>query len=187
MEQLKKPDASLVATSSLSNNTEGNFNKNSIVRKGSMSAMAEVIQLVPDHDCPLDEERPVLIKPGGYEVALVRYWKGFLYGRSSKLILVFRIVTEGFYYGQHIYRCYNIKGLTKRKEIIPKGWHSDFVREYSRLFGMPRKLRDIGIRQFKHKVFKCRVRTVKKDFKQRPLPDDMQYSVIDELLEVQAG
>ena len=152
-----------------------------------MSATAKVVQLVPDQDCPLDEERPVLIKPGTYEVALVRCWKGFLYGRSSKLILVFRIITEGSYYGQHLYRCYNIKGLTKRKEIIPKGWHSDFVREYSRLFGMPRKLRDIGVRQFKNRVFSCSVRTVKKDFKQRPLPDDMQYSVIGELLEVQAG
>lgn len=153
----------------------------------SMSSTAEVIQLVIENDCPLDAERPALIKPGAYEVALVRYWKGYLYGKSSKLILVFRIVTEGPHYGQHLYRCYNIKGLTKRKEIIPKGWHSDLVREYSRLFGMPRKLRDIGTRKFKSKVFSCTVRTVTKDFRQRPLTDDMQYSVIGELLEVQAG
>ena len=152
-----------------------------------MTSSTNIVRLVTENDSPLDAERPILINPGEYEITLSRYWKGYLYGKSSKLILVFRIVTEGSYYGQHIYRCYNIKGLTKRKEIIPKGWHSNFVREYSRLFGMPRKLRDIGIRQFKHKVFKCRVRTVKKDFKQRPLPDDMQYSVIDELLKVQTG
>lgn len=152
-----------------------------------MSTTAEVLHLVTDNNSPLDAERPVLIKPGTYEVTLVRYWKGYLYGKSAKLILVFRITTLGPYYGKHIYRCYNIKGLTKRKEIIPKGWHSDFVREYSRLFGTPRKLRDIGIRQFKNKVFSCSVRTVKKDFKQRQLPDDMRYSVIDELVNVQAG
>jgi len=152
-----------------------------------MSATAEVIPLVTENDLPLDVERPVLIKPGTYEVVLVRYWKGYLYGKSSKLILVFRIVTVGPHYGQHLYRCYNIKGLTKRKEIIPKGWHSDFVREYSRLFSMPRKLRDIGVRQFKNRVFSCSVRTVKKDYKQRSLPDDMHYSVIGELLKVQAG
>ena len=152
-----------------------------------MNVTAEVVQLVTENDSPIDSERPMLIKPGTYEVVLVRYWKGYLYGKSSKLILVFRIVTEGPHYGQHLYRCYNIKGLTKRKEIIPKGWHSDFVREYSKLFGMPRKLRDIGVRKFKNKLFKCSVRTVTKDFKQRPLPHDMQYSIIGELLEVQVG
>lgn len=152
-----------------------------------MSSTAEVIPFIQDQDSPLDSERPVLIKPGTYEVALVRYWKGYLYGKSSKLILVFRITNFGPHYGKQLYRCYNIKGLTKRKEIIPKGWHSDFVREYSKLFGAPRKLRDIGIRSFKSRIFTCTVRTVSKDFKQRPLPDDMQYSVIDELLKVQAG
>ena len=121
------------------------------------------------------------------EITLVKYFKGFMYGKVPKLILVFRIVTEGKYFGQHIYRCYNIKGFTKRKEIIPKGWHSDFVREYSRLFGKPRKLRDTGVRPYKTKIFSCTVRTVEKDSKQKPFPDDMKYSVIDEITRVIAG
>jgi len=136
---------------------------------------------------PFDPERPILIPSGEYEVVLARYWKGILYGRSPKLVFVFRIVTEGPYYGQHLSRYYNIKGLTSRKEIIPKGWHSDFVREYSKLFGMPMKLRDIGVRVYKGKVFMCSVRTVRKDSKQRLLPGDMQYSIIGEMLKVMAG
>jgi hypothetical protein len=141
---------------------------------------ADVFNIFPD-------DPPVLLKLGIYEVTLHKHWKGILYGKSPKLILVFRILDIGPYFGKHIYRCYNIKGLTKRKEIIPKGWHSDFVREYSRLFGVPRKLRNIGVEQYKNKVFSCRPRTVTKDRKQKPLPDALHYSVIDELLEVKVG
>lgn len=152
-----------------------------------MSSTAEVIEFTPLHALTFDDERPTLIPEGEYKVILFRYWKGYLYGKSCKLILVFRIVTQGSYFGRLVYRCYNIKGLTKRKEIIPKGWHSDFVREYSKLFGAPRKLREIGVRQYKNKVLICSLRTVHKDFKQRLLPDDIKYSVIDELLKVDAG
>ena len=145
------------------------------------------LHLVTNDDTHFDADKPVLIKPGIYELVLSRTWKGYLYGRAPKLLLVFRIVTEGPHYGYHLYRCYNIKGLTKRKELIPKGWHSELVMEYSRLFGVPKRLRDIGVRQFKNKVFIGRVRTVEKDYKQRARPDDMKYSVIDELMEVIAG
>ena len=148
---------------------------------------ASELHLVSNEDAPFDADKPVLIKPGDYEVTLNSYWKGFLYGRAPKLILVFRILDECPHFGKHLYRCYNIRGFTKRKEIIPKGWHSDFVREYSRLFGAPMRLRDIGIRPYRNKVFACRVRTVEKDSKQRPLPHDMKYSVIDELIKVLVG
>jgi hypothetical protein len=152
-----------------------------------MAVKNEVIYLDFDSDLSIDPERPVLIKPGSYKVILIRYWKGYLYGGTPKFILVFKIISGGIHNGVHLYRCYNIKGLTKRKEVVTKGWHSDFVREYSKLFGAPRKLRDIRIVEFKNKVFVCSVRAVTKDYKQRTLPDDMRYSVIDELIEVYAG
>ena len=145
------------------------------------------LRLVSENGLPFDANRPIKLETGQYEFVLVSYWKGYLYGKVPKLILLFRIITEGPYFGYHLYRCYNLKGFTKRGEIIPKGWHSDFVREYSRLFGAPKKLRDIGVRQFKGKVIRGTVRTVVKDAKQRPLPVNLQYSVIHELLEVIAG
>ncbi len=149
---------------------------------------ASNIAYISDHqNFPIEDERPVRVEPGAYEVVMHHYWKGYLYGKSAKLILVFRITTPGPYYGAHLYRCYNIKGLTKRKEIIPKGWHSTFVREYSALFGAPAKLRDIGIRKYRNKVFLASVRTVTKDARQRPLPKSLQYSVVDELTKIVVG
>ena len=147
--------------------------------------MSAVLKLVSG-DLPLDADRPIKLPPEKYDLFLVKTWKGYMYRKAPKLILVFRILTEGPYYGYHIYRCYNLKGFTKRKEIIPKGWHSDFVREYERLFGRPRQLRDIGTRQFKGKVIRGTVRTVERDSKQRLLPKQSQYSVIHELLEIVA-
>jgi hypothetical protein len=151
------------------------------------ASKAEVISIISVHNCPIDPDRPVFVKCREYDVIFVRYWKGYLYGGVPKLILVFKILSVGTYFGLHLNSCYNIKGFTKRKEIITKGWHSSYVREYSHLFGKPMKLRDIILKPFKGKVFRCSVRTVKKDFKQRPLPKDLYYSVIDQLLEVKAG
>ncbi len=137
--------------------------------------------------CKLDDLRPVLVKPRKYDVMLADFWKGYMYGGVPKVILVFRIITVGPYYGKLLSRCYNVKAFTKRKEIIPKGWHSDFVREYSKLFGLPRKLRDVGIGKFKNKVIQCKVRTVLKDRKQKDLPKELRYSVIGELMKVKGS
>jgi hypothetical protein len=145
-----------------------------------------LVRLFPDEMSPFDADRPEVLEHGYYEFILSKSWKGFVF-RSAKLILTFRIITEGPYFGKHLYRCYNIKGLNKRGEIIPKGWHSDFVREYSALFGKPRRLREIGVRAFKNKILRGTVRTVEKDRKQRLLPDSLKYSVIDEFTEVVVG
>jgi len=149
--------------------------------------VTNIIPFEIETKCKLDDLRPVLVKPGTYDVILADHWKGQLYGGIPKIMLVFRIVSVGQYYGHLLSRCYNVKGFTKRKEIIPKGWHSDFVREYSKLFGLPEKLRDVGIGKFKQKVIQCSVRTVTKDRKQRDLPKELRYSVVSELLTVKSN
>lgn len=170
------------------------YRKNRPIRAregGNMASTAEIINLVPDHLPRFNgdgaDDKPVLMKPGAYDFVLASYWKGRLYGRSPKLALTFRVATQGPHYGKRITCWYNVKDITKRGEITPKGWTSDFVREYCKLFGAPPRLRDIGIRKFKNKVIRATVRTVTTDRKQRLLPECLHYSVIDELLEVVAG
>jgi hypothetical protein len=94
---------------------------------------------------------------------------------------------EGPYFGKRLLRCYNVAGFSNKKEIRLKGWSGDLCREYSRLFGTPRRLKEIGTRAYKNKIILGTVRTVDRDRKQRPLPKGLEYSVIDELLEVVAG
>jgi len=139
------------------------------------------------HDFAVDIDRPELLPDGVYSLVLVDSWKGLMYGRVPKLMLTFRIIDEGQYYGKQLIRCYNLKGFTKRKEIKPSGWHSNLVKEYSILFGRPNNLKQIGVRAFKSKVIKGRTRAVTKDAKQNPLHPNLHYSVIDALLSVEAG
>lgn len=141
------------------------------------------IRLVSDSN--RDNREPlVLVDAGNYQVTLIKTWKNVLYGRSQKLFLSFRIVTKGKFYGQHITHCYNIKGINKRGAIVTKGNNSKFVIEYTRLFGEPKKLSDVGIRSYKGKIFNCSIRTIDKDFRKQETPTDKHYSVIDRLIGV---
>ena len=146
------------------------------------------LTLVSDTGLSIDTDRPILIPEGEYDFMLTNIWKGYMYGgRAPKVFLTFRIMTEGPYYGQHLKRYYNVKGFTKKNEIIPSGWTSNLVRDYGRLWGLPTKLKDIGVTRFKGKVIRGKVKTVKKDFKGKPLPESLWYSRIDELIKIIMG
>jgi len=146
------------------------------------------LTLVTDIRVSIDTDRPILIPESEYDFLLTSIWKGYMYGgRAPKVFLTFRIMTEGPYYGQHLKRHYNVKGFTKKNEVIPRGWTSYLVREYTVLFGLPRTLKDIGLTKFKGKVIRGKVRTVKKDFKGKALAEPNWHSCIDELTKLITG
>ena len=146
------------------------------------------LTLVSDTGASIDTDRPILIPESEYDFLLTSIRKGYMYGgRAPKVFLTFRIVTEGSFYGQHLKRYYNVRGFTKKNEIIPSGWSSYLVRDYGRLWSLPTKLKDIGVTRFKGKVIRGKVKTVKKDFKGKPLPESLWYSRIDELIKIIVG
>jgi len=146
------------------------------------------LTLVTDIRVSIDTDRPILIPEGEYNFLLTSIWKGFMYkGRAPKVFLTFRIMTEGPYYGQHLKRYYNVNGFTKKNEVIPRGWTSYLVREYTVLFGLPRTLKDIGLTKFKGKIIRGKVKTVKKDFKGKDLAEPNWHSCIDELTQLITG
>ena len=141
-----------------------------------------------ENNLSADPNRPNLIDEGEYNFMLTDTWKGHMYGvRAPKVFLTFRIVTEGPYYGRHLKRYYNVKGFTKKNEIILPGWSCYLARDYGALWGLPRKLKDIGVTRFKGKVIRGTVVTVKYNSKGKPLPEPLWYSRIDELIKVIAG
>ena len=149
---------------------------------------APELTLVTDIGSSIDTDRPILIPEGEYDFMLTNIWKGCMYGgRAPKVFLTFRIVTEGPYYGQHLKRHYNVKGFNKKNEIIPRGWTSDLVREYTVLFGLPRTLKYIGLTKFKGKVIRVKVRTVKTNNRGKALAEPNWYSCIDELTKLITG
>jgi len=146
------------------------------------------LTLVSDTGVSVDIDRPILIPEAEYDFMLTNIWKGYMYkGRAPKVFLTFRIMTEGPYYGQHLKRHYNVKGFTKKNEVISRGWTSDLVREYTVLFGLPRTLKDIGLTKFKGKVIRGKVKTVKTNNRGNPLAEPNWHSCIDELTKLITG
>jgi hypothetical protein len=66
------------------------------------------------------------------------------------------------------------------------GFKSSFLRDYFRLFTSPaNRLDRIPMSQFRTAMIVGRVRTVRTGSNQVQIPEQLQYSVIDELLRVE--
>ena len=133
--------------------------------------------------CVIDGERPALIPEGIYEGVYIKrdLWR---FHGGPKLSLQFRIVTMGDAFETALYRHYPVQRFSKRSGTFKVGWKSDFVREYGRLFGLPRSLKSIGTAPFESCIVKLRVQTVTSDYRQDPIPEEQCYSKVAQLLEV---
>jgi hypothetical protein len=145
---------------------------------------AKVFQFTPPNID--DDECPPLIDAGIYDFIYVKKWTGVLH--VPKLMLRFRIVSEGPHYGKCLNLWFNVASISKKGEVMPKkGGSSKYVRMYALLWGMPARLRDMSPIIFKGKVVRGIVRTVTHDAEQVPLAKNVLYSTIETLTEVVAG
>lgn len=139
-----------------------------------------------------DELSP-LVKPGEYQLFYIGRYTAYLHGHNPKLALKFRIQDPGKFYKVELVRWYNCKRLIgnpgNNGGFVPPR-HGDFLLEYTTLFplALTRQchLDRISFTPFKNSIVIGRVVTVKRNSKQRDLPEPLQYSVIHELLEVGA-
>lgn len=132
----------------------------------------------------IDGERPALLTPGIYDVAFNSYETAIMFKKAPKLVLEFRVVSMGVHFEAKIRRFYNITrliGRAARDGRFKVGYHSDFLREYATLFGMPSRLDRIPMTVFGKHILIAKVRTVEKGSQQRKIPDVLHYSVISEL------
>ena len=143
-----------------------------------------------DDSIELDGEIPPLIPEGEYVVRYIKYDTQYMW-RGLKLFVHFEIVDPGPHCGMKVYRAYRVVDAGGRKG---KGRRRFKVRPRSQLFldlvGLfDRKLRRdrISLTCLKTVLLRVRVRTVSKDYKQRPLPESIRYSVISDLIAIEAG
>ena len=138
-------------------------------------------------ECEIQGKRPTVILPGKYEMTFQYHETRYLFGRAPKLYCHFKIVSIGDYFEQVVVRYYNLKSIKAKPRkggAFQVGWHSDFVREYAMLFGLPQRLDRISCETFKGKIISGAIGTVSRNHKQKSLPDGLQYSVVTELIEV---
>lgn len=142
-------------------------------------------QSVPESFAELDGPRPALVTPGVYELRFDYHETMVLFGRASKLVLWFTVISMGPYFDcVRLPRFYNVKriiGRPQRNGRFKVGFGSDFIREYARLFPAPGRLDRIPMSAFSSHIILGRARTVIRGSDQSDIPEMLQYSVLDEL------
>jgi len=112
----------------------------------------------------LEGERPALVPPGEYELRFEHHETLVLFGRASKLVLWFTVISMGPYFDSvRLARFYNVKriiGRPQRNGRFKVGFGSDFLREYARLFPAPHRLDRIPMSEFSRHIVVGRARTV---------------------------
>tara|TARA_B100002049_G_scaffold17743_1_gene12059 strand:+ start:139 stop:585 length:447 start_codon:yes stop_codon:yes gene_type:complete len=134
-------------------------------------------------------DAPAQIPPGEYSAYYTKHETAFMY-RSAKVFVHFRI-QGGEYHGMHVYRAFRVKELRgkPRKGGAFKLRHSqELYRQFVRLTASGRERPDrISLHRLRGCLLRISVRTVTKDSRQRELPENLQYSVVDELLSMEVG
>jgi hypothetical protein len=143
-----------------------------------------------DATCSLDGEAPALVPPGDYELRFDYYETATMFGRAPKLVLWFTIISMGPYFDvAKLARYYNatrLIGKPQRNGRFKVGYKSDFLREYARLFRAPSRLDRISMTEFTRHIIIGRARTVTQGSNQKHIPEGLRYSVLDELIGIQA-
>ena len=147
---------------------------------------AEIHQL-PTQELYKDAEP--LIPDGKYDLQLTTWETRIMFGKAPKLIIWF-IGSDGEYAGAKIPAYYNVKrtlGKAKKKGGFTVGKKSRFAREYFFLMdkaGINQSNLRLDRLPISHlKRVQAKVRTVK-EANNKPIPEFLQYSVIDSLLNI---
>ncbi|MEO7862622.1 MAG: hypothetical protein ABIU05_19745 [Nitrospirales bacterium] len=135
-----------------------------------------------DVSIDFDSDLPPRIPPGNYTLAFIHAHKRWLWGRRLKLFMTFEIVYPIEYAGVRLFMCCNVP--EKKKWTV--GFK--FFRCWTLATGKRPDRRDrLSTSVFRGKYFLGRVRTVERSAKDTKRAAAAQYSIVDELLSIEAG
>lgn len=155
-----------------------------------MPEYADNIVQLPSHpDDGIVEGLWPLLPEGQYSVSYTHHETAFVYG-APKVFVHFDVVEPG-YHGKKLYRAYRLKGLIGKPSRFGRfkvGPRSEIYLALAQLLAGEGFRRDrISLRPLKGLVLKATVRTVKTDHRQRKTNETQFYSVIGDLLSIEAG
>lgn len=141
-----------------------------------------VLTHVDDICVEFDTELPPLVPAGNYVVAFVRAERKWLWGKRLKVFMHFNIVRPAPHAGLRLFMAANVP----RKHRWTVGFK--FFRAWALAAGRRPARRDrLSTSVFRDKFFVARVKVVEKTSKDTVRPAGARYSIIDELLEIEAG
>ena len=128
--------------------------------------------------------RAPLIPPGDYEAIYIHHETTIVF-KCPKVFVWFRVVSPGPAFDTMVYRAYRVKKLTtkqgKNGGFMPSRG-SDIYHDLGRILNIRLRPDRVSAAALRGVVCSVRVRTVEKDYKQRPILEWDRYSVIDKLL-----
>jgi len=139
----------------------------------------------------LDDAISPLVPEGDYSMSYKYHETGKAFN-TPKVFVYFSIVEPGPYLGICLYRAFRVRGFIGKhgkNGRFKLGKRSELFLALCRLDERDSRLRPdrVSLQALRNTVIKASVRTVKTDYKQRRLPESLRYSVVDELLSVEAG
>lgn len=153
--------------------------------------MSASISTLPKRERAVENEiifdcsnRAPKIAPGKYEAIYVHHETKLIY-QCPKVFVWFRVISPCPAFDTMVYRAYRVKALTTKQGKsggFKASRGSDIYYDLTRLLNIPLRPDRVSATQLKGIALTLTVRTVVKDYKQRPLLEWEQYSVIDRLL-----
>ncbi|MFA7666367.1 MAG: hypothetical protein WCY32_09635 [Burkholderiaceae bacterium] len=128
------------------------------------------------------------VPDGAYVARYVEHETLFLFN-SGKVVLRFEIA-DGDLAGTRLIKPYRVKKLLSRPKKggrFTLGRSSELLRDMVRLSGMKTRPDRISLEMLRRQLWRVRTRTVTTDYKQRPIPEPLRYSVVAEIVEAETN
>ena len=127
------------------------------------------------------DDKP-LIPDDVYEAQCIKYDSKFILGNTRKVFLNFKIIESGEHHGKVIFQAFNMpyNGRIKTGSKYYKTWV--MVNKWQK----PSRNAKMSPRLFKGKIYNVKTRTVKPQHNGKEMPQQFWYSVVDEILDVNA-
>jgi hypothetical protein len=134
----------------------------------------------------LDETH--LIPEGDYEASLTTWETTISFGQP-RLTLYFTITECGEHYGKTFRKFYYVKKLKGKPKLKGKfiaKISGSFLKHWYQVFPTMKRVRPhrVPMQNLLRIIVKIKIRTVIKDYEGDALPEQMQYSVVDEILSI---
>ena len=125
------------------------------------------------------------VPDGEYQAVMLGHNTAYIF-RTAKVFLRFQIIDTGPHFGVELFKAYRVAKL--RSKPGPNGQislrpNNELFVDIVRLLHIRQRPDRVSLHDLKNRGWKIKTRTVTTDYKQRPLPEWLHYSVVDRIIE----
>ena len=125
------------------------------------------------------------VPDGHYIAVMLRHETAYIF-RTAKVFLRFRIIDTGPHFDVQLFKAYRVWKLRSKPGAngqISLRPNNELFLDIVRLLQIRQRPDRVSLHDLKNRAWKISTRTVTTDYQQRPLPEWLQYSVVDRIIE----